>query len=422
MQTTSMKSVLWQSEDKTTVLIDVPGSVAVAQGTADEPCAHVLQSSVPLQKPFSIPAPKLVKAEANLSNNSEDENYRVLLKAALGIVGSRCNGQWCLPRPFIFKGNQDREEQGEPSSRKRKSTDIDQSLSRDPLPPTLLEAAVKGTRIPLEYNVEPRSNRLEQDYEFDYEPGSNLWTYTTVPAILTITSHVLDTATSLQYRFRLPANSVAYLSDCSQPRSFHELVNERQQKFDFILLDPPWPSRSVKRTHQTPGTSYSTTKLIDLDTMLCGLNLRSLLTVPGYVAIWITNKPAVRALILGSGGLFEKWGITLAEEWIWLKTTAAGEPSSPLGDTWNGKKPYEILLVGKSGQSGVTNLKRRVIVGVPDLHSRKPCLKELVGDLIGTEAPVLEIFARYLVSGWWSWGNECLKFNWEGYWQQADEA
>ena len=67
-------------------------------------------------------------------------------------------------------------------------------------------------------------------------------------------------------------------------------------------------------------------------------------------------------------------------------------------------------------------VKRRVIVGVPDLHSRKPNLKVLFEHLLGKrerEFEALEIFARNPTAGWWSWGNEVLKFLMEEYWTEA---
>ena len=158
--------------------------------------------------------------------------------------------------------------------------------------------------------------------------------------------------------------------------------------------------------------------------MLVGMDLDMLMANDCLVGVWITNSAAVRGLVLDEGGLFEEWGLTLVEEWVWLKTTSRGEPVTPPDAVW--RKPYEVLLLGRRGQasngsvSGPANVKRRVIAGVPDLHSRKPCLKALVESIFMSDKKdyrALEVFARYLVSGWWSWGNECLKFNWEGSWQ-----
>jgi N6-adenosine-specific RNA methylase IME4 len=66
-------------------------------------------------------------------------------------------------------------------------------------------------------------------------------------------------------------------------------------------------------------------------------------------------------------------------------------------------------------------VKRKVIIGVPDLHSRKPNLKKLLEDMMGTredEYEALEIFARNLIAGWWSWGNEVLKFQSPEHWAE----
>lgn len=150
------------------------------------------------------------------------------------------------------------------------------------------------------------------------------------------------------------------------------------------------------------------------------------------MGVWITNKPAVRELVLGEDGLFAHWGVEIAEEWIWLKTTIYGEPVTPLDALW--RKPYEVLLLGRKrrkviaegtdpvpgfGKEGARP-KRRVIIAVPDLHSRKPCLKELIEPLMPDPSNyrALEVFARHLVAGWWSWGDECIKFNWEACWRE----
>jgi hypothetical protein len=66
-------------------------------------------------------------------------------------------------------------------------------------------------------------------------------------------------------------------------------------------------------------------------------------------------------------------------------------------------------------------VKRRVIAAVPDIHSRKPCLKTLLEPYLvdSNDYSALEVFSRYLVSKWMSWGNEVLKYNWDGYWAPA---
>jgi hypothetical protein len=71
------------------------------------------------------------------------------------------------------------------------------------------------------------------------------------------------------------------------------------------------------------------------------------------------------------------------------------------------------------------HLIRRVIAAVPDLHSRKPCLKLLIEEAFGFrdgEYRALEVFARSLVAGWWGWGDECLRFQWEGWWDEEGDG
>jgi hypothetical protein len=79
-------------------------------------------------------------------------------------------------------------------------------------------------------------------------------------------------------------------------------------------------------------------------------------------------------------------------------------------------------------------IKRRILVAVPDLHSRKPNLRELIERIFfsssetGTrgnpeqgkrccEYSAMEVFARNLTAGWWACGDEVLRFNWAEWWR-----
>ena len=112
-------------------------------------------------------------------------------------------------------------------------------------------------------------------------------------------------------------------------------------------------------------------------------------------------------------------GLSVVEEWIWIKVTTQGMPVLPIEGIW--RKPWEMLLVGQRqpmSQTEAVTVRRRVIAAVPDEHSRKPCLKELFETLLGlpTKYEALEVFARNLSAGWHAWGNEVLLLNWEGFW------
>lgn len=152
----------------------------------------------------------------------------------------------------------------------------------------------------------------------------------------------------------------------------------------------------------------------------------------GIVACWITNNSTSRTIAMQA---FEAWDVALVEEWCWLKVTRDGRPVTDIQGLW--RKPYELLLVGRKGvqhddctsspsSSGLRQeVKRRVVVAVPDVHSRKPCIKQLVEEAFGFEVGkyrALEVFARNLTVGWWAWGDECLRFQWDGWWDVDDDV
>lgn len=175
--------------------------------------------------------------------------------------------------------------------------------------------------------------------------------------------------------------------------------------FDCILMDPPWANRSVRN-----GYKYSTTESQSLDLFDDAIEVVKRYRKPtGYVAVWITNKAAIRQKVLKSMGRLSLYSV---EEWVWVKVTCHGEPVTPLDGVW--RHPYEVLLVFSPKNSSQPPL-RRYIFAVPDVHSRKPNLKEIFDKLFHF-ASVLELFARNLTSGWWSVGNEVLKFQHQNAW------
>ena len=149
---------------------------------------------------------------------------------------------------------------------------------------------------------------------------------------------------------------------------------------------------------------------------------------------WITHRKLARNAALRA---FRAWGVELVEEWIWAKVAAKGDPVVDLEGTW--RRAWEVCLVGRKREDGgvlvddqegegevteMRDVKRRVIVAVPDVHSRKPCLKEMLDNMLPEHADlrVLEVFARHLVAGWMSWGDEVLKFQSKEHWTQGFEC
>ncbi|KAL7946476.1 MT-A70 domain-containing protein [Trichoderma barbatum] len=187
-------------------------------------------------------------------------------------------------------------------------------------------------------------------------------------------------------------------------------------QFRLIVLDPPWPNRSVRRKK---SGSYSTaSNLSEIQHLLSSIPVLSHLTPDGLVVVWITNKSSVYDLVTSSRGLFASWGLELVTQWTWLKITSSGEPIFDMESTW--RKPWETLLIAKRiGAKAPSTLKPRVIVAVPDVHSRKPNLRGLFEDVLGRDYAALEVFARNLTSGWWSWGDQVLHFQGTEHWIQS---
>ena len=421
--------ILWQSLDKTVTLLDIPQTITAAQ-SCSRLAGHHLLSSTPLQFPFPSHEPKSASTKEGAGNDEVDPSlhaqYQNVLSHALDELSLRHKGKYCLPRPYVLEC---------PPRTKKRKAESDLSVAGHSTDTLSLEELSSIRITDLVPSASNSNDTPPLAFGHASKPEEIHFANDSAEAC---TLHMMHPSTSKTYKFCIPPGSAFVVGDCSRAREFHAQVRNHAQEldtrkeFDFILLDPPWPNRSVRRTHKTTGSTYAISpSLGHLQDMLLRMDLDMLMADGCYVGIWITHKPAVRELVLGTNGLFASWGFTLVEEWIWLKLTSEGEPVTLLTST--SKRPYEVLLLGKkqnlslnSPESNACETRRRVILAVPDLHSRKPCLKSLVDSILTGRSTyrALEIFSRHLVSGWWSWGDQCIKYNWEACWGpiSADEG
>ncbi|KAF4952176.1 hypothetical protein FGADI_6972 [Fusarium gaditjirri] len=187
--------------------------------------------------------------------------------------------------------------------------------------------------------------------------------------------------------------------------------------FDLVVLDPPWPNRSARRKTDKYATVSNLKEMRDL---LLQIPLASHLAPDGLAAVWVTNKHSIHDFLASPTGLFAAWGLEVVTEWTWLKVAASGEPLYNIESTW--RKPWEKLIIAKRiGSKKPDALESKVIVAVPDVHSRKPNLQGLFRDVIGKECLGLEIFARNLTAGWWAWGDEVLRFQQTEHWHDIEQ-
>ncbi|KAL9131257.1 MAG: hypothetical protein Q9175_006808 [Cornicularia normoerica] len=434
--------ILYQNPSKTLTLLDIPTSIAHAQGTVDRPGNDQIYASPPLQTPYPSTEPKTEQAKVNVLRTKTPSGAGVafpkaLLQRELKEIAEHWHseGDWCLPRKIspLIPGRQ---------SKKRKADDnIDQALSsqkRDSKhAPTAVLAASKvesEEKLSLPFaSTEPEFKipgtetgvrSIEEPLILSSESTPKSFTCSRIRIITDrLVRNPYPTPVSLQcsgVNYKIPPNAKFLLSKIGEPTapafSMAALTMYPSSsatagpgQLDFVLLDPPWENRSVRRSARY-DTMHDSNPIVVLRAML-GQHI-----APGaLVACWTTNKASVRDTALET---FQAWDVQLVEEWAWLKTTVGGLPITQIGGLW--RKPYEVLLLGRKGsdeaQESDNEVRRRVIVAVPDLHSRKPHLKALIEPFLPGTYRALEVFARNLTAEWWSWGDEVLKHNWEGHW------
>ncbi|XP_057785828.1 methyltransferase-like protein 2 isoform X4 [Salvia miltiorrhiza] len=209
----------------------------------------------------------------------------------------------------------------------------------------------------------------------------------------------------LEHKYILPKKSCVYMSDL---RQIHKLIPaESDRGFNLIVIDPPWENSSAhqKQKYRTLPNNY-----------FLSLPVKQLTHSRGaLVALWVTNREKLRTFV--ENELFPKWGVKYAATFYWLK--ANGFLISEL-DLFH-HRPYECLLLGLSDGKGMDSeeLQRlirisdnQVFISVPGDYSRKPPIGELLLDYVPGPKPArcIELFAREMIEGWTSWGNDPLHF------------
>ncbi|KAI9814353.1 MAG: hypothetical protein M1826_002265 [Phylliscum demangeonii] len=470
----SQTGISYQNPEASVTLIDIPTSITYAQGESLYTRKNILLSREPLEAPIPVLNEPLLGPSSQMIGDDEYHTaIAELVKLAIEEIQAAHSSSWCLPRKWIDPSQQD-------LPQKRKAADGGEDLGAR-------GAAVNkqgrrrhgGEDAKLDAAGYSMKKALDMDPSAPYLiPQGIVKLHTVADIRQTVYTNPTDKTSLLCIRenglsgsstFHVPGQSTFMQAQIEPsvtafklatlqlltPRSSSEMAGQ----FDFLLLDPPWPNASVRRAR-----SYQRQRTIhDAAQLLLSTQLEDHMAPDSYVGIWITNKARIREMLLPppacchlgpsaqndssqhkraspppppaapSFNLFDRWGLELVEEWVWIKTTTQGEPITSLSSTW--KKPYEIMLLGRkkprrtsdadnddatpppSSSSSSSSVKRRVIAAVPDLHSRKPSLKSLIEPLMPAQNyRALEIFARNLTDGWWAWGDEVLKFNADHAW------
>jgi N6-adenosine-specific RNA methylase IME4 len=360
-QLMSPSSVLFENEARTVVVLDIPKTLEEAQLAAEEVRSgkqppRRLVSAPPPELPFPTPEPKV--------KNGQVIDPQGSLNSAAYI--SELTTQAAVQGALEYLG----EAYSGPWCLPRIHAEPEpEASSRD--------GDCKSKKRPVEC------------LQADDRPEDSLGEVHIPPG-----AHYLDGT--------IQSQRAAFISDCLS--------------FDLIVLDPPWPNRSARRKK---GNYRVADDLAGIRELLLSIPIKQHLSPGGLVAVWVTNAPRFTELLTDPHrGIFAEWGVELEDEWTWLKVTTHGDPIVSVDSAW--RKPWERLIVARKAGSPRKASGGRVIIAVPDVHSRKPNLRFLFEDVLGQGYSGLEVFARSLTAGWWSWGNEVLQFQHRKHWKDVD--
>ena len=375
-------SIIYRNQTGTVFLLDIPKSLQDGQQSV-----YALKSSAAMEIPYHSTEPKGKKKQRALAAIPLDdrlyhESVQVAISNALAEIGNYLRSSddcWCSPRLCL-------------------TTEAESSCS-SATEPLSTKGLANGNASPVVVlsTTEARNRYatledLQASVVHNFRPAGSIVRVNDL-GDFTVPAHSSFILATLEKG--LPAFDVALDS-----------LEHRSRGFDLILMDPPWSNRSVRhaKAYQTQEHQQD-----DPFEQAAGV-VRKCLAPDGLAAVWITNKRTIRDRVVRT---FKYMDLHLCQEWVWIKVTSTGEPVTQLDGIW--RRPYEMLLLFRRGPPA-EHYRRRVIAAVPDLHSRKPCLKLLFEEMLPRKYNALEVFARSVTAGWWSWGDEVLKFQHESHW------
>ena len=173
-------------------------------------------------------------------------------------------------------------------------------------------------------------------------------------------------------------------------------VEEVQQLFSTIVIDPPWSWDDEGDADQL-GRARPTYKTMSFEELM-DLRVASLAAPNAHLYLWITNRSLPKGFLL-----IEKWGFRYVTCLTWVK------PSFGMGNYFRGQTEHILFgvkgsLMLKRKDVGTALMAPRGLGG----HSSKPV--EAM-DLIEScsPGPYLEMFARSHRTNWYSWGENAIQ-------------
>lgn len=192
-----------------------------------------------------------------------------------------------------------------------------------------------------------------------------------------------------------PLPQVSRLAKRSGPADFPALPTE---KYDIIYADPPWDYKGQLQ-HAGPGSKDTGGAVRHYPTVtsaeLKQLDLQRIAAPDCLLFMWATNPHLDQAIDLG-----KSWGFAWATvAFVWDKIR--------VNPGFYTLSQCELCLVFKRGKiprpRGARNIRQMVQVK-RGAHSTKPAEVRRRIDQMFPEQKKIELFARYMIDGWETWG------------------
>ena len=176
-----------------------------------------------------------------------------------------------------------------------------------------------------------------------------------------------------------------------------------QKKYNVIYADPPW-QYSDKGCNGNAAGHYPTMPFSEM----CRLPVSSIAAKDCVLFLWATYPMMREAL-----SLIDAWGFTYKSiAFQWVKQNRSGNGYFFGLGRWTRGNTEPCLIAIRGKPQRVSNSVSQLVISPIREHSRKPAeVRDRIVELMGVNAPKIELFAREMAPNWDCWGNEIM--GWE---------
>lgn len=136
--------------------------------------------------------------------------------------------------------------------------------------------------------------------------------------------------------FLIPPNCKFFNKKIEDIATF--LPHNENNKFDFVVIDPPWKNRYIKRVKKNSSNKQGYWMMTDEE--IVKIPLENYIKKTSIVVVWCTNSEthinAIKDKFIG------KWKLKLLSTWQWIKVDKNGELFCPIDGN---KKPFELIFI-----------------------------------------------------------------------------